>query len=256
MQFYISAATDVGIKREVNQDNYFARQFSTGQRKVAFAVLCDGMGGLQHGENASALITTAFSDWAEHTLCKLSEDVLQDCEIRRQWTQLIAEQNEKIRLCGQLNGYRMGSTVTVILLSESRYYILNIGDTRAYQIKEYVKQLTVDHTVLADEVRRGNISKEQAREAPIQNILTKCVGLEERVYGDFFFGDTEVGAVYMLCSDGFRHCITEVELLEYLVPSGDQIIHQLDSGNRTLIELNKQRGETDNITVVTIYVDL
>lgn len=255
MQLYISAATDIGIKREVNQDNYFVRQFSAGERKAAFAVLCDGMGGLQHGETASEFITDAFSNWAARTLDNLPEEVFQDCEIRRQWTQLIAEQNENIRCYGRLNGCRLGSTVTAILLTESRYYILNIGDTRAYQLKECVRQLTADHTVLAEEIRRGNISEEQAREAPMQNVLTRCVGIEEHVYGDFFFGDTEAGAVYVLCSDGFRHHITEAELLEHLMPSGDQVTRQLDSANRALIELNKQRGETDNITVVAIYVD-
>lgn len=255
MELYISAATDIGIKRNVNQDNYFAEQFSFGERKVAFAILCDGMGGLQQGEVASASIVDAFAQWAQSELCDLPEDVLQDHEIRRQWTKLIAEQNEKIRLYGQQNGCVLGSTVTVILLTQSRYYILNIGDTRAYQIKESVKLLTVDHTVLGDEIKRGNISEEQAREAPMQNVLTKCVGIEDRVYGDFFFGDTETKAVYMLCSDGFRHCVTKAEMLEHLMPQGNRITQWLDSANRALIELNKQRGERDNITVVSIYVD-
>ncbi|MCI8351978.1 MAG: serine/threonine-protein phosphatase [Oscillospiraceae bacterium] len=254
MEFYISSATDVGNKRAVNQDSYFAGRFVIRGEPAAFAVLCDGLGGLEHGEIASKSISSAFSDWVREMSGGAPEKIFQDHEIRRQWTRLIEEQNARLRRYGQQNQCVLGSTVTAILLNRSRYYILNIGDTRAYEMKEQVRQLTEDHTVIAEEVRRGNLSAEQARSAPMRNVLTRCVGIDAQVYGDFFFGDVLPGAVYMLCSDGFRHSIAEEEMRMQLIPPSGVTEESLEKANRFLIECNKQRGETDNISVVTIYV--
>lgn len=255
MEFYIAAATDAGTKRRENQDRFFAERFDTSQGAIAFAVLCDGMGGLERGEVASASIVEAFSGWARAALSERPEQVLQDHVIRRQWTDLIDGQNSRIRAWGQQNGCRAGSTVTALLLTEERYYILNIGDSRAYELAESARRLTEDHTVLADEIRLGNIREEQALTAPIRNVLTKCVGVAPRVYPDFFFGETREKTVYMLCSDGFRHLVTEAEMLERLRPETGEILPWLEAANKELIERNKRRGETDNISVVTIYTE-
>lgn len=253
MDFYIAAATDAGIKRQNNQDNLMVEQFMAGREKVVFAVLCDGMGGLSHGEIASESIVSAFSAWARSTLRNMPEDMFCDHRIRAQWTELIRAQNDAIRAYGQQNNYKLGSTVTALLLTQTRYYILNAGDSRAYELCGNVRQLTRDHTVLADEIQLGNLSEEQARYYPMQNVLTKCVGVSECVYPDFFFGNTRTGAVYLLCSDGFRRCIAPEEMLDRLTPRSGGTISWLKAANESLIELNKQRGETDNISVITIY---
>lgn len=253
MDFYIAASTDIGIKRKENQDNLFVEQFMSGQEKIIFAVLCDGMGGLRHGEIASESIVSAFSVWARSTLHGMPKDILQDHIIRKQWTELITTQNDAIRAYGQQNHFMLGSTVTALLLTKARYYILNIGDSRAYELCGGVRQLTQDHTVLANEIRLGNIDERQANSLPMKNVLTKCVGVEERIYPDFFFGNTRGNAVYMLCSDGFRHHITHTEMLEHLIPRSGEVISWLKSANTALIDLNKQRGETDNISVITVY---
>jgi len=241
------------MKRKTNQDNLFVEQFMTKQGKLACAVLCDGMGGLQHGELASRAIVSAFRQWTQDSLHRLSGELPEDQEIRRQWTELIAEQNERIRAYGQGQGCLVGSTVTAVLLTETRYYILNIGDSRAYELAAEVRQLTLDHTVLADEIRLGNIDPEQAESFPMKNVLTKCVGVAPQVSPDFFFGETRTDAVYMICSDGFRHCITEAEMRNTLLPRSEEVISWLKDANEKLIRLNRERGETDNISVITIY---
>lgn len=253
MDFYIAAATDAGVKREENQDNLFVEQYLLEDEKVVFAVLCDGMGGLEHGEYASESIVSAFSRWARETFSGTPPEALEDHVIREQWTALTDAQNDGIRAFGLRNHCRTGSTVTALLLTEARYYILNIGDSRAYELKEQAVRLTDDHTVAANEVRLGNLSEEQALKSPVRNVLTRCVGVAEQVSPDFFFGDTKDGAVYMLCSDGFRHHITEPEMLERLLPRSEAYIAWLKAANEELIERNKQRGETDNISVITVY---
>lgn len=253
MDFVISASTDVGIKRAVNQDSLFVRKLHTSIGKMVFAVLCDGMGGLKYGEVASVALIKAFTDWMYTSLPELSQRPLEDYIIREQWSAVISAQNSKIRDFGLQNHCSVGSTVTALLLTESRYFLLNIGDSRAYEITDNVVQLTFDHTVVANEVRLGNLTPEQAEQAPGQNILTKCVGVAEFVYPDMFFGDTKRNAVYMLCSDGFRHKISAGEIRKHLLTEGHQSVSAIKQQEEYLIELDKQRGETDNISVITIY---
>ena len=253
--FYISTATDIGIKRENNQDSLFAKEYETKLGTVAFAVLCDGMGGLQHGEIASRSIVKAFVEWAERVLPRIDPNALEDCYIRQEWTSIVAEENEKLREYGQRNGCSIGSTLVTLLLTEKRYYILNIGDSRVYRIDDRVTQLTEDHTVIAEEIRKGNLSEEQALASPIKSVLTRCVGVSTHVYPDLFFGDTGRGTTYMLCSDGFRHKISKEEMAEHLLPSSNNIDLCMKTGIYTLIERNKARGETDNISVINVYVE-
>lgn len=255
MNFYISATTDIGNQRKINQDSLFVRKLKTRTGKMVFAVLCDGMGGLNIGEVASASLIAAFTNWMYQELPALSQGLLEDYMIREQWGDLITVQNDQIRIYGKKNHCMTGSTVTALLLTEYRYYLLNIGDSRAYEIGRQVTQLTEDHTAVANEVRLGNLTKEQADHSPIQNVLTRCVGVQEHVYPDLFFGDVQKDAVYLLCSDGFRHQITGDEMKEYLLFSARRNISEMKRQEEYLIELNKQRGETDNISVITIYTE-
>lgn len=253
MDFYISTVTDAGTKKSVNQDCIFAEPFDTPTGRMAFAVLCDGMGGHEHGEVASAFLATAFAKWMYNSLPRLASAPIEDQTICEEWAALISQQNTQIRQYGMQRGITVGSTVTAMLLTQSRYYILNIGDSRAYEIGPAVRQLTNDHTVVADEVRLGNMTLEQAELAPMKNVLTRCVGVAESVYPDIFFGTPQENTVYMLCSDGFRHYISTGELHEFLLVKNSNDPEQMKTQARTLVELNKQRGETDNISVVTIF---
>ncbi len=255
MEFYISASTDIGTRRKVNQDSLSVRRLETRTGKMVLAVLCDGMGGLNFGELASGAIVSAFTDWMYRELSALSRHPLEDHTIRKQWSELIEAENSRIRAYGERYHCMTGSTVTALLMTESRYYLLNIGDSRAYEIGEQVTQLTEDHTVVANEVRLGNLTKEQADHSSIQNVLTRCVGVKETAYPDLFFGTVRKGAVYMLCSDGFRHRINETEMQEHLLYAVKGKPSEMKRREEYLIELTKQRGETDNISVITIYAE-
>lgn len=252
MNYIISACTDIGNTKNTNQDSFGAKILSTKQGKMVFAVLCDGMGGLSKGEVASATVVNAFSLWAETRLPELCENEITDAEIRNDWVKIATDYNEKIKTYGKKSGISLGTTVTAILVTDKRYYIINVGDTRAYEIFNSVKILTKDHTVVAREVELGNITPEQAETDSRRSVLLQCIGASDAVYPDMFFGDTIQNAVYMLCSDGFRHEISEQEIYQYLQPDIMLNSDGMKSNMDKLIEINKQRQERDNITVLSI----
>lgn len=252
MNFIVSAVTDIGLTKDTNQDSYNVRVFNTSQGKMAFAVLCDGMGGLSKGEVASASLVKAFCNWADTKLPMLSERKIEDGDIRNDWTNIAISYNEKIKIYGKKCGVSLGTTVTALLLTSERYYIMNVGDTRAYEIASGARVLTKDQTVVAREVEQGNLTEEQALTDSRRSVLLQCVGASDVVYPDMFFGDVREDAVYMLCSDGFRHEITNDEIYTYLNANVMNSEEEMRQNMETLIGFNKQRQERDNITVISI----
>lgn len=252
MNFIVSANTDVGISRSNNQDSLSVKVINTPQGRMTFAIMCDGMGGLEKGEVASASVIHAFDNWVQNELSLLCHEPIQDSVIRSQWNKIIDEQNKAIANYGALHGTRMGTTAVIMLLTQNRYYIMNVGDSRAYEITDSAKQITEDQTLLAREVALGNMTEEEAKHDSRGNILLQCIGASEVVYPDMFFDDVKTDAVYMLCSDGFRHVITPEEIYEKLQPACLLDENTMNTQVRELIELNKQRLEKDNISVVTV----
>ena len=252
MNFIVSATTDIGISKSTNQDSLSVKVINTSIGRMVFAVLCDGMGGLAKGEVASATLIQAFDNWARNELPFLCNQPLEDAVIRSQWDRIITEQNNIIKTYGARQGVRLGTTAVVMLLTQTRYYIMNVGDSRAYELTNGLKQLTADQTFVAREVALGNMTEEQAAVDERRSVLLQCVGASDEVYPDMFFGDTMENAVYMLCSDGFRHEITGDEIYASLQPNLllDEATMQQNTLN--LIELNKQREERDNISVVLV----
>lgn len=252
MNFIVAATTDKGLIKSTNQDSYNVRVYNTKQGRMVFAVLCDGMGGLEKGEVASASLVKGFCKWADTRLPLLSEFPLVDADIRADWDNIVTSYNEKIKAYASCCGIRMGTTVTVMLLTESRYYILNVGDTRAYEITQNICVLTKDQTAVAREVELGNITEEEAQNDVRRSVLLQCVGASEVVYPDMFFGTTKWNAVYMLCSDGFRHEITGEEIHQWLHPDRMTDADGMKQNLDFLVQLNKQRQERDNISAISI----
>lgn len=252
MNFIVSANTDIGITKTTNQDSVSIRVANTSQGRMAFAVLCDGMGGLDKGEVASAAVIRAFDHWFRNDLPALCGAPIEDSVIREQWNKIITEQNNAIKTYGARQGVKLGTTVVAILLTQNRYYVLNVGDSRVYEIAEVLKQITNDQTFIAREIALGNMTEEQALTDSRRNVLLQCVGASDDVYPDMFFGDVLDNAVYMLCSDGFRHEISSEEIFERLNPNVNLDENSMNAHSVELIEMNKSRMERDNITVALI----
>lgn len=252
MNFIISANTDVGISKSTNQDSLTMMVINTPIGRMAFAVLCDGMGGLAKGEVASASVINAFRNWATTELPQLCESLIEDSVIRSQWEKIIAEENQTIKAYGARQGVRLGTTVVAMLLTQTRYYILNVGDSRAYELTTGIRQITSDQTFVAREIALGNMTPEEAACDSRRNVLLQCVGASDNVYPDMFFGDVQQNAIYMLCSDGFRHEITPEEIYAKLQPGVLFDDYTMQQNTINLIELNKQRQERDNISVALV----
>lgn len=248
MNFLVAANTDVGTVKTTNQDSLDIKVLNTVQGKMVFAILCDGMGGLANGEVASAALIHAFDRWAKEELPALCRQEIQDNVIREQWEKIIEKMNQSIKVYGGRQGVKMGTTVAAILITEHRYYILNVGDSRIYEIKESINQLTTDQTVVEREVARGNMTREEAKVDTRRNVLLQCVGASDAVYPELVFGETKKDSIYLLCSDGFRHELSSEEIFGAFSPQFMTDSNIMFQKITEAIEENKRRGERDNIT--------
>lgn len=193
MRFEIAADTDRGIVKETNQDSLLVKCFSTCKGDMAFAVLCDGMGGLSKGELASATVVRAFDRWSDEQLpelCKSSTPDIDSLILERQWDEVIQQQNEKIKAYGKAHAVNMGTTVVVLLVTQKAYYIINVGDSRIYSLSDHIERLTTDQTYVQREIMNGNMTQEQAMRDPRRNVLLQCVGASAREYKENNIEDT------------------------------------------------------------------
>lgn len=252
MEFMISAKTDIGLTREKNQDSYVVRRYRMTQGDVIFAMVCDGMGGLADGEIASGTLVRAFCQWADRRLSILCGNDMLEQELWREWLQVTKEWNERLQKYSERRGRKLGSTLTAILITSQRYYIFHVGDTRVYEIGDEVALLTRDQTVTAREVALGRLTEEQEKEDGRKHILLQCVGASKVVHPEWVCGETKKGYVYLLCSDGFWHMATKVELLELWEVGKERDSDALKGSLENIIWKNKERMERDNMTVIAI----
>ena len=252
MRFLVTAHTDIGIKKSTNQDSVLAVRAIFENEEIVFSVLCDGMGGLARGEIASASVIDAFWNWFQKDFPETVKTDFDKSELFKKWENIAVDMNAKIASYGAENGISLGTTLVVMLIYNYKYYIMNIGDSRVYQYTDSTKVLTKDHTYVQRELDMGRMTKEEAKNSPKRNVLLQCIGASPFIQPDFFSDDVHVGEIYMLCSDGFRHIITEEEMFEQFDPKRHQTLDMLHDSAVYLTELNKYRHENDNISVVVI----
>lgn len=253
MHFIATADTDIGISKNKNQDSLLIKHASYDNGEVLLAAICDGMGGLANGELASATVVRFFSKWFDEELPFELENI--DLKvIGGKWAFILKDLNIHIlesskKYCKK--GEAMGTTFTGILFINEEYAIAHVGDTRVYRIASKIEQLTTDQTFVAREVSRGTMTLEEARHDKRRNMLLQCVGASNVVEPQIITG--KVGqCVYMICSDGFRHEISEREMYESLNPIKLMNKDAMHSNAKYLIEQAKSRHEKDNISVILI----
>ena len=252
MNFLSVSLTDIGISRSVNQDSICTKIILSDDKKASFSIVCDGMGGLSEGETASLSVMNNFCQWADNILPNLIKNGFDFDELKEQWARIITKQNQYLLDYGAKKGIKLGTTLTALLIFDGRYYGVHVGDSRIYEIKDKVCQLTRDHTLVEQEIRKGNITKEQAKNDPRKSVLLQCVGASVSIRPEFLSGKTLENTVYVLCSDGFTHVLSEEELYENL--NGTILLNEeiMRDRARYLIDLIKSRGEQDNISVVLV----
>lgn len=254
MRYTATADTDIGISKDTNQDSVLIKHASYFGGEVLMAIICDGMGGLSKGELASATVIRAFAKWFDEEL-PFELQNLELSVIGGKWSNLLRDLNMKIlEYTKTSGGASMGTTFSGLLLVNDEYVFAHVGDSRIYQIGNGVNQMTTDQTFVAREIKRGTMTIEQAKTDKRRNLLLQCVGASDVIEPQVQMGKVEKGA-YMLCSDGFRHEITETEMFESLNPVNLMNKNAMHSNARYLIDLVKSRNEKDNISVILIKAE-
>jgi serine/threonine protein phosphatase PrpC len=253
MHFTVTADTDIGISKTSNQDSVLFKHGTYQDGEVLMAIICDGMGGLAKGELASATVIRAFSKWFDEEL-PYELEKLDLKVIGGKWSLMLKDLNIEMIQFSQAMKITMGTTFTGALFVGNEYLVVHVGDTRLYHISNGIRQITNDQTFIAREIKKGTMTVEQAKTDKRRNMLLQCVGASENLEPDVFIETQERGA-YMICSDGFRHEISEREIVESLNPINLINKESMHSNVRYLIELVKQRNERDNISVILIKAD-
>jgi serine/threonine protein phosphatase PrpC len=211
------------------------------------------MGGLAKGELASKEVIDAFTKWFDETFV---EEVLDDTfsaeSLRKEWNNIIQNENRLLGMYGADNNIMLGTTVSAILMYKDEFYIVHVGDSRVYELHDNVRILTKDQTFVAREVAAGRMTEAEAKVDPRRSVLLQCVGASATVTPDFLKGKVQKDAVYFVCSDGFRHQISEQEIMDKLGPKAIKSDEDMKYGCVYLTEMVKNRKEADNITVAVI----
>lgn len=252
MRYIGMAETDVGISKKTNQDSVSIKIAETpDKRQIAMAVMCDGMGGLEKGELASATVIRCFNEWFEKVLPEKVDNYSWE-KLGEEWKDMIVEQNQKILDFGKLLRVNLGTTLSAMLIMDDKYMIAHVGDSRIYCITDKVEQLTEDQTFVTREVKRGTMTLEQALADPRRNMLLQCVGASRIVEPDMIYGDVIPDSMFMFCTDGFRHVISEQEMYDVFGRDKTDKPDEMRQRIRLLINTVKDRGEKDNITAALI----
>ncbi len=231
----IHGMTDVGKKRELNEDSFY---FESG-KKGFMMIVSDGMGGHNAGEIASDMAVKAISEYAK------KHDIFLDPEVSLR--QAVSYANKKIytAACKKASLRGMGATLVVAVGTSKKMCIANVGDSRAYLIsKEKIQQVTKDHSYVYELQKNGVITPEEAKIHPRRNEILKALGIAPEVYPDIFFLDTEKTDKLLLCTDGLTGHVSDEEI--------HAIVNRYSrrAAVESLIKLANDYGGSDNITVV------
>ena len=206
----IVAKTDKGLVRENNQDAYAVGELPG---EVAWAVVCDGMGGAAGGNIASALAVKVISD----KITSSYNEKMRDSSIKNLLDSAITAANIEVYDMAysrpDLKG--MGTTVVAVVVRDNVAHIAHAGDSRAYIVnKDGVEQITVDHSLVQNLVDRGEITKEEAEHHPNKNVITRALGVDKRIDVDFSEVDLQENETLILCTDGLSNCVNNAEIAD------------------------------------------
>jgi len=248
-KFRSSARTDVGMKRDHNEDSFLVNE------DIGLYVVCDGMGGHAGGETASRLAVQTIEK--ELISAKLRIDDPFSAKASLPESPLAGALREAVegacaavfrssRANPELAG--MGTTCISLLVQGEHAIVGHVGDSRAYLVRDgQVWQLSEDHSLVNEQVRAGLLTEEEAKHSRLKNIITRSVGFEEDVLVDVVGVETRSGDKFLLCSDGLSNLIDNDEIRDALVQT------ELDQVPEMLIQLANSRGGDDNITVIAVH---
>ena len=243
-QLEIHGATDEGLVREHNED-YISWDVETG-----LVMLADGMGGHNAGEVASELAVKSIHDALEDVL---SPEVKNACDMN--FSEAVSEAviyandeiNKHAKTHPECTG--MGTTIVLALFHDQSVICASVGDSRIYRFRQgELSQVTTDHSLVQEMIDNGYMSEEEALNSTNRNLITRALGIAEDVDVDVEQHEVQKDDIYLLCSDGLSDMITDEQIFSVLVKTRND----LERANQELIELAKEHGGHDNVSVILV----
>lgn len=239
----VYSKTDIGLVRNENQDS---SAYSVISSDCAWAVICDGMGGAHGGKTASSTAVNYISEY-------IGREYQDDMDNEALSEMLIAAVDganlavyklamEDYELAG------MGTTCDLVFVRGEIAHVVHVGDSRTYSIRNgKILQITEDHSLVQEMVRRGELTPDQAMKHPNKNLITRALGISHEVHIDYIEAEFSQGDRLLICSDGLSNYVSKADMVRTVEENDGDII------NDTLIEIAKRHGGHDNITVTVIY---
>ena len=249
MHIKATGLTDVGKKRDHNED------FILQDDGLGLYVVCDGMGGHAAGEvasqHAAETVQRVVKANAEAIEAFKNED---NAENRERLVQLV--ENSVQKACNEIYAmgqgdqgkHGMGTTLVMMLVVNGKGLMGHVGDSRLYMVRQgQIHQLSEDHSYCTEMIKRGKMTREQARQSPYANVITRAVGIQESVQVDTLLFDILPGDTFLLCSDGLHGYTEDPNELAELLSDNDA-----EATTKKLIDLANERGGKDNITALLV----
>jgi PPM family protein phosphatase len=231
------AVTDIGMVRTSNEDAYIV------DVQNSLFLVADGMGGHAAGEVASRISADTVQEFISGSDRSMNMETLLQQAVHQANSQVYQTQ----KVTPEYRG--MGSTLTVLAFLDDRYYLAQVGDSRAYLLRnKSLSQLSRDHSVVWPLYESGILSKDSIRRHPQKNLVTRCIGTQPEVEADVSNDAARAGDIYILCSDGLTDVLTDSAIEDILLDTGNKP----QEISQNLVQAANSGGGRDNITVVTV----
>ena len=238
------AITDIGSRREVNQDYVYCNDDAVGLLPNLY-IVADGMGGHRAGDFASRFSVNEFekeiSEQKARTVIGSMEGAIRQVNER-----LLKEAAAEPEYEG------MGTTFVAASISERNLFVLNIGDSRLYVLNEKgtIRQITQDHSLVEEKILRGELDRKDAKNHPEKNVITRALGASEQVVPDFFEVELELGEYVLLCSDGLTNMVEDAVIKDIILNQDSGLQEKAER----LVALANENGGRDNISLVLVHI--
>lgn len=234
-----SGITDTGSKRKNNQDSIFFSDEPVGSLPNLY-IVADGMGGHRAGDKASRMAIDITVEFIKKSTLENPIAILKRAMIYAN-NEIYKSANKDPDLSG------MGTTMVAAVALEDKLYVANVGDSRLYVVNNDIRQITMDHSLVEEMIRSGELERKKGRNHPEKNIITKAMGSKDEVVPDFFEIDMEPDDKYILCSDGLSNMVEDDEIRDIVVDYKD-----IKDATRALVDRANYYGGSDNISVVIV----
>lgn len=241
---------DIGDCKPTNQDCIFSVFSMINNNSVGLFAVADGMGGLSHGEEVSRLVTARIEKWwnTEFRQILLSNNSIDSNEINISLDRIVNKINDEALAFSVSINEKAGSTLSLLLIVNDDYFIKNLGDSRVYLHNKKLRQITEDQSLVAQMVRNGEITSEEAKTHKKRNVITMCIGVFNKVAINSYYGKCRKNDIFLLCSDGLYNALDEKSIVS-IIGNKKSLMKECASNLRNSIPKGRAG---DNVSVILV----